>query len=201
MACPGGYQEGVGATCVIMCPPDFKYIQEGGTQKCVYITDNTKSVVINSLPKPPNPNTPTDAYTRETARVSLELLNIRNKLTVENDTKSFLASAKAQGDAWKSYYGAIQSDFASYEADANKLREVTNSLRSHRPPTAPADDLEKERRAISATLQTNYLFLQISLFLVLLVLVIYVILPAQYAHFLAFLVLISGIMIGIFLRK
>lgn len=201
MTCPGGYQSAAGNTCTIVCPPDFKYIQEGGTQKCVYITDNTKYVVINSLPVPTDANNIPEPFARETSRVALELLNIRNRLASESDTQLSLESAQAQGRLWQSQYGAIQSDFASYESDADKLREVADSLKPLRPPTAPAEDLEKERKAVSAVFQKNYLVIQISLFLVFLVLLVYVILPVQYAHFIAFFLLISGVMIGIFLRK
>lgn len=201
MACPGGYQEGTGGACVLTCPPDFKYVQEGGTQKCVYITDNTKSVIINAFVKPSDANTIPETYARESARVALELLNIRNELAVEENTRTSLENARVQGENWNSQYGKIQSESASYGEDIEKLNSVTESLKPRRPPTAPQDDLEKERRAVSAALQKNYLLLQISAFIAFVVLFVYVVLPVEYAHPTAFLLLVSGIVIGIFLRK
>lgn len=201
MSCPGGYQEGTGNTCVIACPPDFKYIQEAGTQKCVYITDNTKSFIVNSLPKPANiANLPT-SYTQESARVSAELLQIRSRIQSDVDAQTSLQSAKTQGQVWESQYGAIESDYASYEGEAGAVREVADSLKPHRPKTAPQDDLEKERRAITEAVQKNFLVIQISLFLVFVALFSYIVLPIDYAHTIAFLLLISGVMVGIFLRK
>lgn len=201
MACPAGYQDGVGNACVIACPPDFKYIQEGATQKCVYITNNNTSFIVNSLPRPTAGAAIPSAYEVESSRVAGELLMIRSQIQAELDAMATLNNAKTQGAAWQSQYSAIQGDFALYESDADKLRQVTDSLKPRRPKIAPQEDLEKERRAITDIVQKNYLLIQISLFLVFAVMFVYVAVPLRYAHFIAFLLLISGVMTGIFLRK
>lgn len=201
MSCPTGYQDGIGDACVFACPPDFKYIQEGSTQKCTYITDNSKSFIVNSLPKPTAEGSLPSAYGVESARVAAELLAIRSRIEAEKDVTRTLENAQSQGDAWNSQYGAIQSDFALYESDAEKVRDIADSLKPHRPKTAPQEDLEKERRAITEALQKNFLPIQISLFIVFVVMFVYVTLPVDYAHLIAFVLLFSGVMIGIFLRK
>lgn len=186
---------------MVYCPPDFKYVQEGGTQKCVYATNNARAVVVNSLPKPESLENLPASYRDEQRRVSDAVYSIRRQVEIETDMKTALKNAQAQGNAWESQYGAIQSTFSSYENDAEKVREVADSLKPHRPKIAPQEDLEKERRAITETVQKNYLLIQISLFLVFAVMFVYVVVPVKYAHFIAFLLLLSGVMIGIFLRK
>lgn len=56
-SCPPGFEEGLFFSCRATCPPEFKYVQEGGgtqgppIQKCIHIRRNNKSFVLNSLPK------------------------------------------------------------------------------------------------------------------------------------------------------
>lgn len=80
------------------------------------------------------------------------------------------------------------------------IREVKNSLKPFRPPTAPASDLEKERKAITDVARRNLYFVQIALFLVVIVMLCYVILPLDYANGIAFLLLCVGIALGFFLK-
>jgi hypothetical protein len=70
-----------------------------------------------------------------------------------------------------------------------------------RPPTAPADDLEKERKAIAFDVRRSVLFIQVALGLVILALVAYLVLPASSANGVAFLLLCVGVAVGFFLRK
>jgi hypothetical protein len=82
-----------------------------------------------------------------------------------------------------------------------KLREVTDSLKPFRPPTQPSSDLEQERRSILQVIQHNLLLIQIVLFLMVLSLLSYLMLPYEYANGLTFLLLCVGIALGFFLRK
>lgn len=83
---------------------------------------------------------------------------------------------------------------------AADIREVKDSLKPFRPPTAPASDLEKERKAITDAARRNLYFLQVALFLVVIVMLCYVILPLDYANGIAFLLLCVGIALGFFLK-
>lgn len=91
--------------------------------------------------------------------------------------------------------------FPSTAAVARGLEEVNQSLKPFRPPTAPSSDLEKERKAILAISQKDMFFIQIALFLGVLSLLGYIVLPTDYAHGLALLFLSVAISFGFFLRK
>lgn len=82
----------------------------------------------------------------------------------------------------------------------NEIKKVKDSLKPFRPPTVPSSDLEKERKVITIVARRNMYFLQIVLFIVVLVLLSYVILPLQYANPIAFLLLCSGVALGFFLK-
>ena len=80
------------------------------------------------------------------------------------------------------------------------FREVVQSLKPFRPPTAPASDLEIERKAIRKT-QPSFVYVQLALFLLLAVMVSYLVLPSTAANGVSFLLLCVGIAAGFFLRK
>jgi hypothetical protein len=80
------------------------------------------------------------------------------------------------------------------------LTDVNQSLKPFRPPTAPASDMERERKAIQ-TGRPSFLYIQLALFILLAVLVSYLALPMSTAHGLSFLLLCVGIAVGFFLRK
>lgn len=80
------------------------------------------------------------------------------------------------------------------------LTDVNNSLKPFRPPTAPASDLELERKAIR-TERPSLVYAQLALFILLAVLISYFVLPESAAHGLSFLLLCVGIAVGFFLRR
>ncbi len=92
----------------------------------------------------------------------------------------------------------IQSTYAEYR---ESIKEVSDSLKPFRPPTAPASDIQIERKYILETSTPKFLVVQIALAILVLVLLAYVLLPASAAHPIAMLLLAVGIAVGIFLRK
>jgi hypothetical protein len=90
---------------------------------------------------------------------------------------------------------------ATDQTVASKFRQVIDSLKPFRPPTAPSSDLEKERREITDAQKTSLFYIQLALFIVVLALLGYVLLPVDVAHGSAFLLLCVGISLGFFLRK
>ena len=101
-------------------------------------------------------------------------------------------------------YGDIRSEYATVSGMQGLgagIRETEQALKPFRPKTAPAEDLEKERRAITAEAQQTLIFAQIALFLLVLSLVCYIMLPRDWAHGITFLLLCVGIASGFFLRK
>ena len=101
-------------------------------------------------------------------------------------------------------YSRIQSDYATYSGTQEvqkAIRETDKSLKPLRAKTAPAEDLERERRAISKEVRQNMFFVQLAMFIVVLSLLSYLVLPRDWAHAITFLLLCVGIATGFFLRR
>jgi len=102
-----------------------------------------------------------------------------------------------------SSYGRIQSDYATYSTQGitTAIRETDQALKPLRAKTAPAEDLELERRKITTDARQSLVLIQLALFLVFLSLLSYVVLPREWAHGISFLLLCVGIGSGFFLRR
>jgi len=100
-------------------------------------------------------------------------------------------------------YGRIKSEYATYsnQGVVNAIRETDQALKPLRAKTAPAEDLELERRKISMDAKQSLVLVQLALFLVFLSLLSYVVLPTTWAHGISFLLLCVGIGSGFFLRR
>ena len=100
-------------------------------------------------------------------------------------------------------YGKIQSEYASYSNQeiAKAIRETDQALKPLRAKTAPAEDLELERRKISMDAKQSLVLVQLALFVVFLSLLSYIVLPITWAHGISFLLLCVGIASGFFLRR
>jgi hypothetical protein len=90
---------------------------------------------------------------------------------------------------------------AVVSSNESTIKEVIDSLKPFRPPTAPASDLEKERKEITDIAKRNLYFIQIALFLVLLAMLSYFMFSLDTANLLAFGLLCVGIAMGFFLRR
>lgn len=84
---------------------------------------------------------------------------------------------------------------------AKQIRDTSNSLNPLRPPTAPASDIARVKKDIVAISKPNLLVVQIALATILVCLLMYLVLPANYAHPVAVLLLSVGFAVGIFLTK
>ena len=101
-------------------------------------------------------------------------------------------------------YQQIRSEYASYVpvGDAAKaIQETNKALRVPRAKTATEDAIRSERRAILASPRPSLLVVQLALVTLVLCLLVYLAIPAKYAHGIALLVLSVGIAVGIFLTK
>ena len=188
--------------CNVKCPNDFKYVMSGtGPRqigKCVYNSDNSISVDLNVLPAL-GPRQMSTSFAKEQARFNAALAEARAKL----DGKQ-MEQVKEQNVKRATEYGRIQGEYAGYSTSAGVLKtmkEVSQSLVPFRPPTAPGDDIESERRAIQLISKQNLLVAQIALFVAMLVLITYIIIPGEMSHMIAFVIIIVGIASGFFLRN
>lgn len=86
-------------------------------------------------------------------------------------------------------------------ATIEAIQQANTNLRTARPPTAPASDIQMSRKAILESSAPSILLLQLLLGLLVLCLIGYALLPLDIAHGLAILLLAVGIALGIFLKK
>lgn len=104
-----------------------------------------------------------------------------------------------------SEYSKIQSEYATYSPRgeiSSQYKEAADAVKPLRPPTAPAADIQKIRSDILNPPQVpGVLFIQICLFIIFLCVLAYLVMPANYAHGVVFLLLCVALSIGIFLRK
>jgi len=94
-------------------------------------------------------------------------------------------------------YEAIQSQHAEFSS----LEETNAKLKPFRNPTAPAEDLSRERQFILYGPRESMLMLQIALFFAVLSLLSFLFLSLEMAQGLTFLLLSTGVALGFFLRK
>lgn len=198
--CPQGFEVGLLSSCYAKCPAEFKYVQEAGNQKCVHVMRNNKSFDLFTLPL----GASSQVYQDELARVATESERVKGEVRTEEQKERDLNAFQDQKQRTVQEYSRIQSEYAIYNSGTSALKviqEVTDSLKPFRPPTAPSSDLEKERKAITEIEKQNLFYVQAALFLVVLALLSYILLPTEVAHGVAFLLLCVGISLGFFLRK
>lgn len=100
-------------------------------------------------------------------------------------------------------YGKIQTEYAGYSVLGirDEIQKTKQSLKPLRAKTAPAEDLELERRKITLEARQSLFLVQLCLFLVFLSLVSFVVLPQPWATSITFLLLCVGIGSAFFLRR
>ena len=84
---------------------------------------------------------------------------------------------------------------------SQSMKNVSDSLAPFRPPTAPASDIEEEKKKIVNSTGPNFLFIQTVIFALALSMMCYLFLPLNYAHPIALILLSVGVAVGIFLWK
>lgn len=208
--CPVDFEQGLDNSCHARCPSDFKYFQEPGgvggrpIEKCIYIANNAYQVSLMALPQPVAGQSNGDQYSRELERFLREIEEIRARARKDMERRQNVAKYKEEDSVRGIQFARLQGEYAGISevaAGSTYLKEVSDSLKPFRPKTAPASDIEIERRAIQTIVRQNLTLIQAVLVLVVLALVSALVLPATYAQYVTFLLLCVGVAIGIFLRK
>jgi len=206
LSCPPGFEKGGLFTCHAVCPARFKYAQESGggagppVSKCVHSVYNQFFFNLNSLPQLEANDPVPSTYATERERVETEAIRVNKEIA----DIGVLGEVSRQRTKYVDEYTRIQSNYSDFKdssATAEKIKEVNNTLKRMRAPTAPSSDLEKERKAILSIQTHDLFFIQFSLFLLVLVFLTYVTLPTDTAHILSFLLLSVGVSIGFFLTR
>lgn len=209
LSCPAGFEEGGFFSCRAVCPSEFKFIQEGGGAsgppilKCVSVRRNNRFFKLQTL-RPQDPDKPLPPeFQAELNHVRTEKARVLGEVDDDIQQERLLQEAGDARSKNVSDYSKIQSDYAVYTEQrkvADEIEKTKESLKPLRPPTAPASDMEKERREITEIAKRNMFFIQVALFLVVLAMLSYVIFPLESANLIAFALLSVGIAIGFFLK-
>ena len=208
LSCPRDFEEGVEFTCRKKCPAGFKYAQEGGdttpiVEKCVFDTNNTYFIELRQIPslRPDQPETP--EFGAERTRVAREFQTLRERIQREAPVQDRISAFRSERDEDIQEYTRIQSEYSNYSSAAavtSTMKQVLDSLKPMRPPVA-GSEINAERKRILETSQPNMLVIQIALAIAVLSLLVYIVMPAEYAHIVVFLLLSVGVAVGIFLKK
>lgn len=98
-------------------------------------------------------------------------------------------------------YSKIKSEYAGFSAIADagkKIKTVSDSLKVPRPPVQP-NPIQVERSKILNP--PSMIVIQVALFTILLSLIVFMVVPKEYATNLVFLTLCVGVSIGIYLSS
>lgn len=112
-----------------------------------------------------------------------------------------LRSAKDKPKDWVQRYDAMDSRYADFTEANKELEETTKTLKPRRPPTAPAEDLSRERQLLLQGPGIDILMIQVALFCAVLSLLSFLVFSRDVAQGVTFLLLCTGVAIGFFLRK
>lgn len=193
VSCPANFEVGAGFSCHVKCSEGFVYTKEGTQEKCMLLSDPTKTVLLQTLPMSPDPS----IARAEQTRVSTESAVI---LSQNSGTRS-LQIDDSQTDELVRKHERIRGDHADFYAVDSALNETIRELKPKRQPTAPADDLSRERQRILQGPGIDILMIQIALFLAVLSVLSFLVLDRDTAQGLTFFLLCTGVAIGFFLRK
>ena len=207
-SCPQDFDTGLMFTCQSRCPVDFKYTLSGTAAnpggQCIALQDNSVTINLQSLPalqpRQPEPS----VYRTERTRFAREVTSARARVAANVQTRAQIGLLNTQRSAQAADYSRIQTEYAGFASAAGTtevIQDVNKSLTPFRPPTAPASDIEKERKAILSLTNQQLLVAQIALFAAVLVLLTYVVVPGDIAHAVAFLLIVCAVAVAFFLRK
>ena len=204
--CPSGFKRASqGFTCRVECPTGFVYTVVDGDDRCAYEKDTSLFVSLTKLSGLFRATDPVpQSYPDEISRVLAAVRGLQTQIDEANQTAEALQSARTESQSWASHFASLEGQQAAAEdikTATLAVQATSNSLRRTRPPTAPANDLEKERREISFELRQNMLLVQIALFLLVVSMISYLILPTGWAQGITFLLLCVGIATAFFLRR
>lgn len=204
LTCPTDFNKTPNDSCVFKCPRDFKYLQASGglPNRCVHQKHNDKFVQVNSLVQ--FRGAETSAYGDERQRVNAELSKIRTDIQTVEASQSALIAVQSENAPFSGRYAGAQAQYDAYAKVgdlATQVKATTDALKPPRQPVAPKKNIEEERRSILALSTRRIELIQVALFTVLIMTVVYVVLPFSWAHGVAFLIACGGVALGIFLTS
>jgi hypothetical protein len=190
MSCPAGFEVGLSNTCRVICPPDYKYIQEAGVEKCVSTTNNNYSVRLQPIPN----TSSTTAFSDEQSRFLTEFIKVVKKAQQDQDAQAKLQAVSSSNDV-----AAHHEQIRSTHGVAGAYTEAIAELKPLRPPTQPTDDIMLAKLSIRDLSAQDIRSIQICLFFIVIALFEYLLFPASIVHGVAFFTLCVGFSLAIYL--
>lgn len=187
MQCPPGFEVGLSSACRVVCPASYKYINDGGEEKCVAASNNKYYVKLQKVPQ----GSSTTAFSDEQARFLSDFIKVTKKVQADLEEE---AARKAQQVAPR------DTDESANELAGAYAKAIT-TLRPFRPPTQPNEDIMDAKLSIKSILAQDVRTIQICLFFVVIALLEYLVLPSSVVHGIAFFTLCVGFSIAIYLSN
>lgn len=192
MSCPSGFEVGLSNTCRVVCPADYKYITDSGTEKCVFSKDNQYYVKLQSVPQGASPT----AFSDEQSRFLTDLIIITKKVRKDQEAQEKLNTVTSSSDV-QAHHEQIKSSYGVADA----YTEAIETLKPLRPPTQPHKDIMNERLSIREISEKNVRMVQICLFFVVICLFEYMLFPSSMVHGVAFFTMCVGVSLAIYLSN
>jgi len=188
MSCPSGFEVGLSSTCRITCPPDFKYINEAGVERCVSTTDNRYSVRLQAIPQ----GTTNTAFAAEQARFLTDFITLTGRIRSDQAAQSAIQTNEV---------AAAHENLKSSNQLADAYSEAIETLKPLRPPTQPNVDIMNAKLEIGKVSSENVKAIQICLFFIVIALFEYLLLPSSIVHGIAFFTMCVGLSFAIYLSN
>jgi hypothetical protein len=208
--------------CLANCPPGFTPTSTTGAfqiHRCVSDVQQNVSYIrpgidINALAgAQTNVEQLNLARAQEaTARMRAMEAEGQNSSLVEQARQSAAAAARAaeeqrvrevQGatsgaETASAAESVISAQHSQFNQSSRLIQETKNKLQLKRPPVQPSSEISEEQQKIRSIIQTNALFIQIVLFLILLCAISYLVLPQEIANIASLIILGSAMIYRIF---
>jgi hypothetical protein len=198
-SCPKDFERGTEDTCRYICPSGFKPAQESSSTgpvdyACVSTHANDVRVSLTALPRPRPGHPEPPEYQAERDRVRSALK------TLPEDEPAEVTEEESPASSLQSEPSRYVEQFED-PPPPGSVRDLVQTLKPLRPPTAPASDLAIATKGILESSAPNFLLIQVQLAIVVLCLLAYGFLPLTYAPGVCLLLLSVGAAVGIFLWK
>lgn len=192
MSCPSGFEVGLSSTCRVVCPADYKYINDSGTEKCVFSKDNQYYVRLQPIPQ----GSSNTAFSDEQSRFLADFIIVTKKVRKDQEAAERLKSVASDSEV-VAFHDKIKSSTGLIDTYA----EAIDTLKPFRPPTQPHKDIMSERLSIKEISERDVRVLQICLFFVVLCLFEYLLFPSSVVHGVAFFTMCVGLSLAIYLSN
>jgi hypothetical protein len=153
--------------------------------------NNEFSIPLRQVP----PGPLSDVHIAEKKRFSDEYENVKKSLPAVQQVGILQDEEKNR----VAKHDGIATEYAAFRSVKDELKKTIDMLKPMRAKTSPQSDIEQEKQNIFAIVAVQMYVIQCILLTILFCMLVYVVIPVEYAHGVAFLVACTGSAIGIYL--